>query len=53
MARFLAGEIGFLDIADLVEDALNTVPVKPLTLEAVFEADDLARQAAKAWQPKR
>ena len=53
VARFLAGEIGFLDIAGLVEVALNTVPVKPLTLDAVFEADALARQAAKAWQPGR
>ena len=53
VARFLAGEIGFLHIADLVEGALNTVPVKPLTLEAVFEADALARQAAKDWQPDR
>ena len=53
VARFLAGEIGFLDIAGLVEGALNTVPVNPLTLEAVFEADALARQAAKAWQPGR
>ena len=53
VARFLSGEIGFLDIADLVEGALNTVPVKQLTLDAVFEADALAREAAKAWQPKR
>ena len=46
VARFLAGEIGFLDIADLVEGALNTVPVKPLTLEAVFEADSRRRRSS-------
>ena len=32
VARFLAGEIGFLDIARVVEHALDTVPRAPLTL---------------------
>ena len=50
VARFLAGEIGFLDVADTVEYALSRVPVRPLSLENVFEADDLARQAAAAWK---
>ena len=51
VARFLAGELGFLDIARAVEAALDTVPVQPLTLEAVFEADQAARASAKAWKP--
>ena len=50
VARFLAGEIGFLDVADTVEYALSRVPVRPLSLENVFEADALARQTAAAWK---
>ena len=49
VARFLAGEIGFLDIARVVETALEQVPrAETLTLEAVYEADRLARAAAEA-----
>ena len=49
MARFLAGEIGFLEIPRVVETALNTVPRgEKLTLEAVYEADRAARAAAEA-----
>ena len=33
VARFLAGEIGFLDIPRVVAHALDTVPRPPLTLE--------------------
>ena len=51
VARFLAGEIGFLDIARTVEAALGLVPVQELTLEAVFAADRQARQAAKDYLP--
>ena len=47
MARFLAGEIGFLDIARVVEHALDTVHRAPLTLEAVYAADRAARAAAE------
>ena len=47
VARFLAGEIGFLDIARVVEHALDTVPRAPLTLEAVYAADRAARAAAE------
>lgn len=48
MAKFLAGEIGFLDIARVVEAALDTVPrAQKLTLEAIREADRLARAAAE------
>ena len=52
VARFLAEDIGFADIARVVETALDTVEVRPLTLEAVFEGDRLARQAAEAWRPR-
>ena len=49
VARFLAGEIGFLEIPRVVETALNTVPRgEKLTLEAVYEADRAARAAAEA-----
>ncbi len=49
VARFLAGEIGFLEIPRVVETALNTVPRgERLTLEAVYEADRAARAAAEA-----
>ena len=49
VAKFLAGEIGFLDIARVVEAALNTVPrAEGLTLETIRQADRLARQAAEA-----
>lgn len=47
MARFLAGDIGFLDIARVVEYALDAVPRAPLTLEAVLAADQAARAAAE------
>ena len=49
VARFLKEEIGFLDIARSVEHALNVVPrSRELTLESIFEADRLAREAAAA-----
>ena len=47
VARFLAGEIGFLDIPRVVAHALDTVLRPPLTLEGVYAADQAARQAAK------
>ena len=46
---FLAGRIGFLDIASVVEDALAAVPAQPAdTLDAVLDADRRAREAAGA-----
>ena len=46
VGRFLAGEIGFLDIPRLVERAMEHVPAGAAsTLEDVFEAD----RAARAW----
>ena len=47
VARFLAGEIGFLDIPRLVERALERVPVTPNpTLDDIFAADQAARVCA-------
>ncbi len=46
---FLRDRIGFLDIAGLVEHALDSVPVQPASeLEAVLEADRAAREAVYA-----
>ena len=47
VARFLAGKLGFLEIAQVVEQALRTVARPPMTLEGVFQADALARRAAE------
>lgn len=45
VAAFLKGEIGFLRIAELVEEAMNTVPFKEIIcLEDVLEADAAARE---------
>lgn len=47
VARFLAGEIGFLDIPRLVERALERVPVtQNPTLDDIFAADQAARICA-------
>ncbi|MCB0881202.1 MAG: 1-deoxy-D-xylulose-5-phosphate reductoisomerase [Thermoleophilia bacterium] len=49
VARFLAGDIGFLDIADVVERALEDVPDGPGDeLEAVMAADAAGRERAAA-----
>ncbi len=45
---FLDGKIKFLQIADLVEKALNSVDnKKDFTLEDIFEADKLAREIVR------
>ncbi len=47
VARFLRGEIGFLDIPRLVERTMTRVqPEQAVTLETVLEADARARRAA-------
>jgi len=52
VAAFLAGRIGFLDIARIVEDTLALLAAEPRidgvlrTLEDVFAIDALARQRA-------
>ena len=49
VAKFLRREIGFYDISDLVQRALDTVPfIQEPTLEQILEADRLARRAVKA-----
>lgn len=53
VARFLRGEIGFLDIPRLVERTLNRVSAQPeLSLEGIAWADEEARWAA-AEEPAR
>ena len=48
VAQFLAGEIGFLDIAEKVAQAMEKVPVvfEP-TLDEILSADAAAREAAR------
>ncbi len=49
VAAFLDGRIGFLDIAALVERALNDVPTAPAdSLDAVEDADRAARASVAA-----
>ena len=49
VALFLADKIGFLDIADRVERAMEQVPVaQSPTLEQILEADQAARNAVLA-----
>lgn len=48
VAAFLAGRIGFLDIAGVVQGTLERVPARPVaTLEAVGETDAEARRVAE------
>ena len=48
VAAFLAGQIGFLDIASVVETCLDIEPVVPLSdLPTVWAADKAARMTAK------
>jgi 1-deoxy-D-xylulose-5-phosphate reductoisomerase len=48
VARFLAGEIGFLDIPRLVESALEAIPASDIsTLDDVLAADAEARRVAR------
>ena len=47
VALFLAGKIGFLEIANRVQRAMDTVPVvSDPSLEQILEADAAARAAA-------
>ena len=49
VAAFIAGQVGFLDIADVVAETLDRTGSGPLDgLEAVLEADARARQTAAA-----
>lgn len=54
VGRFLEGDIGFLDIARLVEEVLGQRSPESLsTLDEVLEADRWARSRAQAWQGGR
>ncbi|HAL69105.1 MAG TPA: 1-deoxy-D-xylulose-5-phosphate reductoisomerase, partial [Pseudomonas sp.] len=47
---FLQGRIRFPEIASMIEQVLDQEPVVPLaSLEAVFAADQRARELAWAW----
>ena len=53
VAMFLADEIGFYDIYDLVSRAADAVPfIQEPTLEEILEADRLARAAVKRMAGK-
>ena len=53
VAMYLADEIGFYDIYDLVSKAVNAVPfIANPTLEQILEADKLAREAVR-WAAKQ
>ena len=54
VALFLADRIRFLDIAALVERALESVPTGPAdSLEEILQADSAAREAVRtAWEMK-
>ena len=49
VAAFLKDEVGFLEMSDVLEHALNSVPhqAKP-DLESLFELDAAAREAASS-----
>jgi 1-deoxy-D-xylulose-5-phosphate reductoisomerase len=51
---FLAGQLAFFQIAQVIESVLATADLsEPLTLDAVKQADMLARQQAQAYIDKR
>ena len=53
VSRFLAGEIGFLDIAALVEETLSGLSLScPMNLADVLVVDSAARRHAKILGPK-
>jgi 1-deoxy-D-xylulose-5-phosphate reductoisomerase len=50
VSAFLASELGFDRIPELIEHALNTVSIGPLSgIDDVFAADQAARQSAQSW----
>lgn len=47
VAAFLSEQIGFLDIASVVEDSMNDINYRPLSsIDDVFYLDDVARKTA-------
>jgi 1-deoxy-D-xylulose-5-phosphate reductoisomerase len=54
VSRFLDGDIRYTDIVKLVADTVERAPEIPCdSIEAVFEADRIARELAGAWQARR
>lgn len=54
VAAFVAGRIGFIDIATVVEAVLEALPVAPVAdLEAVIAVDRRAREEADRWIDRR
>ena len=54
VSAFLASEIGFLDIAGVVEDCLSVEPIAALEdLDTVWSADNSARRAAEKLVARR
>ena len=54
VARFLEGDIRYTDIVKLVADTVERAPDIPCdSVEAVFEADRIARELAGLWTQKR
>ena len=48
MHAFLSGEIGFLDIARLIEGALEELPARPVRhFSDLYEADSEAREVTR------
>ncbi len=52
---FISGQIGFLDMARLVEDTVSSLDCGPdaETIDVVFDADADARRIAREWIEKR
>jgi len=54
VAAFLAGEIAFPRIAEMIEDVLSRAPVRDArSLDDVMDADRLARELAREWIRRR
>jgi len=54
VSGFLAGEIRFPRIGELIENVMAEVPVAPAdSLDAVLSADRMARQCARQWIDRR
>ena len=54
VSRFLVGEIGFTDIARLLDDVLvHHDPASDTDLAAVLAADQTARAEARAWRTRQ
>ncbi len=50
VAAFLAGQIGFMQIAQLIESVITQLPMSPVTdLATILAVDQQARHVAKRW----